>query len=95
MTWPTAELVQAVGVAIATIIAALTAWQARQVRHLRERVDALEQQMATEHARFRSALRVIRSALRYIDDLSAAIRRAGQNPPPNPVTIPPELEEEI
>ncbi|WP_280481603.1 hypothetical protein [Nocardia cyriacigeorgica] len=95
MQWLTAEVIQAIGIAIATIIGAFTARQAHQVKQLRERVDALEEQMAAEHARFRSAVRVIRSLLRYIDQLSSVIRNSGSNPPPSPVRIPAELEEEI
>ncbi|MEV0031444.1 hypothetical protein [Nocardia sp. NPDC050793] len=95
MTWLNAELVQAIGIAIATVIGAVTAWQARQVKQLQARVATLEEQMAQEHKRFKSAVRLIRGLLRYIDDLTAVLRRAGQDAPPNPVTIPAELEEEI
>uniref|UniRef100_UPI003F498B56 hypothetical protein n=1 Tax=Nocardia suismassiliense TaxID=2077092 RepID=UPI003F498B56 len=96
MDWLTAELVQALGVAVATVIAAVTAWQARQVKQLRERVEILEQQMEKEHARFRTCVRIIRSLLRHIEDLGAFIRRRiGEDPPANPVTIPPDLDEEI
>ncbi|WP_327100077.1 hypothetical protein OIE68_15635 [Nocardia vinacea] len=95
MEWFNAELIQAIGIAIATVIGAVTAWQARQVKQLQARVASLETQMATERGKFRKAVRVIRGMQHYIDDLCAAMRRAGQDPPPNPVVIPTELEEEI
>ncbi|WP_433660805.1 hypothetical protein ACQPW1_00500 [Nocardia sp. CA-128927] len=96
MTWLNAEFVQAFGVAVATVVGAFSAWQAKQVRQLRERVDALEAQMAEEHRRFKAAVRVIRGLLRHIEDLVVFIsRRTGDPPPPNPVSIPAELEEEI
>ncbi|MFR9767044.1 hypothetical protein [Nocardia sp. SC052] len=95
MDWLTPEFVQALGVATAGIIGAATAWQSRRIKQLTERVATLEAQMVEERGKFRSAVRVIRSLLRFIDDLSDTMRRAGQDAPPNPVVIPPELAEEI
>ncbi|MGV9818432.1 hypothetical protein [Nocardia xishanensis] len=95
MDWLTPEFVQAIGVAVAGIIGAATAWQSRRIKQLTERVVTLEAQMAEERGKFRSAVRVIRGLQRYADELCATMRRAGQDPPPNPVTIPAELLEEI
>ncbi|RBO82059.1 hypothetical protein [Nocardia puris] len=95
MAWLTAEIIQAIGVAFATVITAWTAHQAREVRRLRERVEELEQQQQDERQRFRAAAKVIRQLRRYADDLCDAMRRAGLVPPPSPVVIPPELAEEI
>ncbi|KZM68369.1 hypothetical protein [Nocardia terpenica] len=95
--WPSADVIQAIGVAIATVVGAFSAWQARQVRHLRERIEALEAQMAAEHARFRAAIRLIRAQLRYIDRLRALLTYpvAGQSPPEPDYEVPPLLEDEI
>ncbi|WP_280441185.1 hypothetical protein [Nocardia brasiliensis] len=96
MDWLTAEFVQALGVAVATIVGAVSAWQAREVRRLRTRVEALETQLAANHARFRAALKVIRGLLRHIDTLTAFVHvRTGEQPPANPVVIPPVLEQEL
>ncbi|MET7752299.1 MULTISPECIES: hypothetical protein [Actinomycetes] len=91
----TPELIQAIGVAIVGIIGALTAWQNKKVRELSARVAELESQMAAEKGKFRAAIRFIRSLQRYTDDLSELLRRAGQTPPPNPVVVPKELEEDL
>ncbi|WP_433597934.1 hypothetical protein ACQPXH_19275 [Nocardia sp. CA-135953] len=89
------EVIQAISAGLVAIIAALTAWQQKKVKELTARVVELEKQMAEERGKFKAAVRVIRGLQRYIDDLCAAMRRAGQDPPPNPVVIPAELEEEI
>ncbi|MFI5781215.1 hypothetical protein [Nocardia sp. NPDC051570] len=96
-TWLTADLVQAVGVSIASVVGAFSAWQARQVRQLRERIEVLEAQMAREHARFKAAVRLIRSQLRYIDRLRGFITYPvpGEPPPEPDYEIPPLLEDEI
>ncbi|OBA62178.1 hypothetical protein A5780_19150 [Nocardia sp. 852002-20019_SCH5090214] len=91
----TPELIQAIGVAIVGIIGAFTAWQAKKVSELQSRVAELETQMAAERGKFRAAARVIRALQRYIDQLTDLLTRAGQNPPPNPVVMPPELEEDL
>ncbi|MFI2561583.1 LapA family protein [Nocardia farcinica] len=95
MTWLTGDLVQSIGIALATVIGAVTAWQGRRIAELQRRVAELEEQMADERGKFRSAVRVIRSMRRYIGDLCDAMSRAGLVPPPSPVEIPAELEEEI
>ncbi|SNY83909.1 hypothetical protein SAMN04244553_3577 [Nocardia amikacinitolerans] len=89
------EVIQAIGGAIVAVIGALTMWQQKQVSELKNRVAELESQMEAERGRFRSAMTVIRGLLVYIDQLWMVMRNAGQEPPANPVTIPPELEDEI
>ncbi|WP_458687345.1 hypothetical protein [Nocardia tengchongensis] len=91
------DLVQAVGAAIATIIAAVTAWQAREVAKLRERVAALEDQAISDQRRFRDAIRLIRALQRHIDELLAflGLHVPGQDPPQANYKIPPNLEEEL
>ncbi|MFJ4656121.1 hypothetical protein ACIP5Y_33035 [Nocardia sp. NPDC088792] len=91
------ELIQATGVAIATIIGAVTAWQAREVAKLRERVAALEDQAISDQRRFRDAIRLIRALQSHIDELLAFLRLhvPGQDPPPATYKIPATLEEEI
>lgn len=93
----TADLVQAVGMAIATVIGAVTARQAREVAKLRERVAALEDQAASDQRRFRDAIRLIRALQRHIDELLSFLRLhvPGQEPPPAKYRIPTTLEEEI
>ncbi|WP_280442219.1 hypothetical protein [Nocardia brasiliensis] len=87
---------QAIGVAVATVVGAVSAWQAREVKKLRGRVDALEAQIAEHHTRFRAALKVIRGLLRHIDELTVFVRsRTGEQPPENPVVIPAPLEQEL
>lgn len=98
MTWLTPELVQAVGISIATVVGAVTAWQAREVKKLRARVDALEEQAAHDHTRFRAAIRLIRDLLQHIDDLRGYLRQhaAEADPPPHTAPeIPAVLAEEI
>ncbi|MFI9507582.1 hypothetical protein [Nocardia sp. NPDC052566] len=96
MYWLNADLVQATGIAIATVVGALTAWQARQVRQLRERIEALEDQLAEDRSRFKAAVRMIRALLRHIEELGAFIKlRTGEAPPANPVAIPTTLEDEL
>ncbi len=92
-----ADLVQAVGMAIATVIGAVTAWQAREVAKLRERVAALEDQALSDQRRFRDAIRLIRALQRHIDELLSFLRLhvPGQEPPPAKYQIPTTLEEEI
>ncbi|MCP9622536.1 MULTISPECIES: hypothetical protein [Nocardia] len=96
-SWLNPELVQAIGVAVATVIGAVTAWQAREVAKLRERVAALEDQAASDHLRFRDAIRLIRALQRHIDELLTFLRLhvPGQEPPRAKYQIPATLEEEI
>ncbi|WP_159844951.1 hypothetical protein [Nocardia sp. CY41] len=89
------EAIQAVFAGLVALVGAVTAWQQKKVNELTARVVELETQMEEERGKFKAAVRVIRGLQRYIDDLCAAMRRAGQDPPANPVTIPPELEDEI
>lgn len=96
-SWLNPDLVQAMGVAVATVIGAVTAWQAREVAKLRERVVALEDQAASDQRRFRDAIRLIRALQRHIDELLAffTLHVPGQQPPRGAYQIPPSLEEEI
>lgn len=96
-SWLNPDLVQAMGVAVATVIGAVTAWQAREVAKLRDRVVALEDQAASDQRRFRDAIRLIRSLQRHIDELLAFFRLhvPGQEPPQGSYKIPASLEEEI
>ncbi|MBL1072962.1 hypothetical protein JK358_00975 [Nocardia sp. 2] len=96
-SWLNPDLVQAFGIAIATVIGAVTAWQAREVAKLRERVAALEDQAVTDQRRFRDAIRLIRALQRHIDELLSFLRLhvPGQEPPPARYSIPAALEEEI
>lgn len=93
----TPDVVQATGVAIASIIGAVTAWQAREVAKLRERVAALEDQAANDKRRFRDAIRLIRALQSHIDELLTFLRLhvPGQEPPVANYRIPATLEEEI
>lgn len=95
--WLNPELVQAIGIAVATVIGAVTAWQAREVAKLRERVVALEEQAETDQQRFRDAIRLIRALQLHIDELLAFLRLhvPGQEPPPARYRIPATLQEEI
>ncbi|MFD7843985.1 hypothetical protein ACFV4K_13765 [Nocardia sp. NPDC059764] len=96
-SWLNPDLVQAFGIAVATVIGAVTAWQAREVTKLRERVAALEDQVATDQRRFRDAIRLIRALQRHIDELLAFLRLhvPGQEPPQARYSIPAGLAEEI
>lgn len=97
MTWLTAELIQAVGIAIASIIGAITAWQAREVKKLRTRVDALEAQASDDHKLIRTAGRVIRSLLADRDALLhfISLYLPGVEPPTMRTVIPKEFDEKI
>jgi hypothetical protein len=97
MGWLTAELVQAFGIAIASIIGAVTAWQAREVKKLRTRVDALEAQAHEDHKLIRQAGRVIRSLLADRDALLnfISLHVRGVEPPTMRTVIPRELDEQI
>ncbi|MFC4374077.1 hypothetical protein ACFO5K_08155 [Nocardia halotolerans] len=96
-SWLSPEFVQAIGVAVATVIGAVTAWQAREVAKLRERVVALEEQAVNDQQRFRDAIRLIRALQRHIDELLGFLRLhvPGQDPPVARYAIPPTLQEEI
>ncbi|MFI7001369.1 hypothetical protein [Nocardia sp. NPDC050175] len=95
--WMNPELVQAFGIAIATVIGAITAWQAREVGKLRTRVDVLETQAADDKRRFREAIRLIRALQQHIDELRGFLRLhvPGQEPPKARYKIPSSLQEEI
>ncbi|WP_141717669.1 hypothetical protein [Nocardia altamirensis] len=91
------ELVQACGMAVATVIGAITAWQAREVSKLRTRVEVLETQAADDKKRFRDAIRLIRALQHHIDELRSFLRLhvPGQEPPSARYRIPPSLQEEL
>lgn len=96
-SWLNPELVQAFGIAVATMIGAVTAWQAREVGKLRTRVDILETQAVDDKKRFREAIRLIRALQHHIDELRGFLRLhvPGQEPPSARYRIPPSLQEEI
>ena len=96
-SWLSPELVQALGAAAATVIGAVTAWQAREVAKLRSRVEMLEAQAVDEKLRFRDALRLIRALQQHIDELRAFLRLhvPGQEPPAARYEIPSSLREEL
>ncbi|MFD3511026.1 hypothetical protein [Nocardia sp. NPDC058666] len=96
-SWLSPEFVQAVGIAVATVIGAITAWQAREVAKLRERVVALENQAVDDQRRFRDAIRLIRELQRHIDELLAFLRQhvPGEEPPSARYKIPANLQEEL
>lgn len=103
LQWLTPEVIQQLGVAVAAIIGAATAWQAKIVSRLRSEVQELRGEVSTlkteaekERGRFRDAIRLIRGLLRHIDDLVLALREHAPHhqPPPVPPT-PTSLEEEI
>lgn len=91
------ELVQASGMAVATVIGAITAWQAREVGKLRTRVDVLETRAADDKKRFREAIRLIRALQQHIDELRGFLRLhvPGREPPAARYKIPSSLQEEI
>ncbi|MFE3057622.1 hypothetical protein [Nocardia sp. NPDC059239] len=95
MSWPTPELIQAAGVAVATVIAAVTTWQAREVAKLRTRVDVLEVALAAKDRKITLAFKLLRALLRHIGELEACLRHLGETPPVATYTIPDELAEEI
>ncbi|WP_431953970.1 hypothetical protein [Nocardia lijiangensis] len=91
------ELVQALGVSIATVIGAMTAWQAHEMNKLRTRVEVLESQADDDKKRFRDAIRLIRALQQHIDELLAFLRIhvPGQEPPVARYKVPASLEEEL
>lgn len=95
--WFTPELVQAIGIAVASVIGAITAWQAREVKKLRQRVDALEAQAEEDHRLFRLAGKVIRGLLADQASLLTFIglHLPGVEPPTMRTEIPRELDEKI
>nr|WTA71308.1 hypothetical protein OHB51_35530 [Micromonospora sp. NBC_00855] len=97
MNWLNAELIQAIGIAIASVIGAITAWQAREVKKLRGRVDVLEEQSTKDHKLIRTAGRVIRSLLADRDALLnfITLHMPGSEPPTMRTRIPKELDEQI
>ncbi|MFD3511125.1 hypothetical protein [Nocardia sp. NPDC058666] len=96
-SWLSPEFIQATGIAVATVVTAVTAWQAREVAKLRERVVALEEQAVDDQLRFRDAIRLIRALQRHIDELLGFLRLhvPGQEPPVSHYKIPATLQEEI
>ncbi|TQM29874.1 hypothetical protein [Nocardia bhagyanarayanae] len=96
-SWLSPELVQAFGVAVATVIGAVTAWQAREVAKLRARVETLESQAVDDKKRFRDAIRLIRALQQHIDELRGFLRLhvPGQEPPVARYEVPSSLQEEI
>ncbi|MFI7527467.1 hypothetical protein [Nocardia salmonicida] len=97
MQWLTAEVIQAFGIAVASVIGAITAWQAREVKKLRGRVDVLEEQTARDHKLIRTAGRVIRSLLADRDALLnfISLHLPGSEPPTMRTRIPNELDDQI
>ncbi|WP_067839645.1 hypothetical protein [Nocardia lijiangensis] len=94
--WLTAEVVQAFGVALATVIGAFTAHQAGQVRQLRTRVTELESQDRTDIERFRTLVRLIRQLLQHGDELTVLLtQHAPAAKPPAPPVIPDWLQPEL
>lgn len=102
----TPEVIQAIFGGIVTIIVSVIGAimaghqkrineQEKQIGELRGRIVELEAQVAEERGRFKAAVRVIRGLLAYISELTLVMRTNGQQAPANPVTIPPELEDEI
>jgi chromosome segregation ATPase len=91
------ELLQAAGAAIATVIGAVTAWQAREVSKLRSRVESLEAQLESDQRRFRDAIRLIRALQHHIDELLIFLRIhvPGEEPPTATYRVPESLEREI
>lgn len=81
----TPEIIQACGVAIAAIIAAWTAWQGKQLKELRAKVDDLEGRFESVSGKFRSAVRHIRDWMRW--EASGK-----QGPPP---AIPVDIRDEV
>ncbi|MEV0356380.1 hypothetical protein AB0H71_09985 [Nocardia sp. NPDC050697] len=96
-SWLSPELVQALGAAAATVIGAVTAWQAREVTKLRSRVEVLEAQAVDDKLRFRDALRLIRALQQHIDQLRGFLRVhvPGQEPPAARYDIPESLRDEL
>ncbi|MET7772444.1 hypothetical protein [Nocardia sp. NPDC005366] len=73
--WLNADIVQAFGVALATVIGAVTARQAGQVRQLQARVTELESQDLTDADRYRTLVRLVRQFQRQRDDLALTVGR--------------------
>ncbi|MEU2258504.1 MULTISPECIES: hypothetical protein [Nocardia] len=96
-SWLSPEFVQAFGAAAATVIGAVTAWQAREVAKLRARIETLESQAVDDKKRFRDAIRLIRALQQHIDELRGFLRLhvPGQEPPAARYEIPPSLQEEL
>ncbi|MBF6333314.1 hypothetical protein [Nocardia transvalensis] len=82
--------------AIATVIGAVTARQAGEVRKLRARISELERRNRSDTERFREALRLIRQLLRHSDELADQLRQhvPGVKPPAAP-EIPDWLDNEL
>ncbi|MEU2032830.1 hypothetical protein [Nocardia amamiensis] len=96
MGWLNADIIQAIGVAIATVIGAVTALQAGQVRKLRTRVTELERQDRLDIDRFRTMVRLIRQLLRHRDDLTGLLaQHAPTAKPPEVPVIPDWLFSEL
>lgn len=80
------DIIQAVGIAVAAIIGAWTAWQGRQLKQLRGEVDELNK-------KFGEATEKLRSAIRHIRDWH---RWEMQPDPRGPApTIPADLVDEV
>ncbi|WP_109523554.1 hypothetical protein [Nocardia aurea] len=73
--WLNADIVQAFGVALATVIGAITARQAGQVRQLQARVTELEGQDLTDADRYSTLVRLVRQFQRQRDDLAVVVGR--------------------
>ncbi|WP_054812169.1 hypothetical protein [Nocardia arizonensis] len=88
--WLNADIVQAFGVALATVIGAITARQAGQVRQLQARVTELEGQDLTDADRYRTLVRLVRQFQRQRDDLAVVV---GRTDPTAKVPEAPEIPE--
>lgn len=96
MGWLNADIVQAFGVALATVIGAFTARQAGQVRKLRDRVTELETQDRTDVERFRIMVRLIRALLHDRAELTGLLaQHAPAVKPPEAPGIPDWLAAEL
>ena len=94
--WLNADLINALGIAIATVVGAASTWQNRQIKNLKIRIEDLEAQAADDRMKFRHAVIFIRQLMRYIDELKGYLRAvAPSSEPPTAPHIPEDLEEEI
>ncbi len=87
---PTPEVIQATGVAVATVLGAvLTAWQARTAAKLRD----VESRLQVVEGERDNILALLRAAVRHIRDWMAwgMVHAPGIPPPPTP----PELLDEV
>lgn len=92
----TPEHISAVGLAISSVIGAIAAWQANEVKKLRTRVSVLEAQAESDRQLFRMSIKFIRDLLSHIAQLTLLLRHhAPDADVPNPPAAPAELQAEI